>query len=94
MAIVFDPAKSARNLRDRGLSFDRAEDFDFANAYMRIDDRKDYGEVRIRALGFLDDRLHLLVFTERGNDLRVISFRRAKRTERKLYEENKARYPG
>jgi len=64
--IAFDPAKNERNIRQRGLSFELAEDFDFENAMYLEDSRKDYGETRIRALGFIGDRLHALVFTMRG----------------------------
>ncbi|WP_218892042.1 BrnT family toxin [Granulicella arctica] len=42
--------------------------------------------MRVRALGFLDGRLHALVFTTRGEDMRVISFRKANRTEVRRYE--------
>jgi uncharacterized DUF497 family protein len=87
MAIVFDPAKSQRNLRERGLSFERAKDFDFATALLEVDDREDYGEVRINALGFLDGELHSLTFTERDGDTRVISFRKAGRSEMRHYDE-------
>lgn len=66
MKIAFDPAKNERNIRQRGLSFELAEDFDFENAMYLEDSRKDYGETRIRALGFIGDRLHALVFTMRG----------------------------
>lgn len=90
MAITFDPAKNARNIRERGLSFERVEDFDFATASFRVDNRHDYGELRIRALGFLYGKLHLLVFTERGEDLRVISLRRANRAEVRRYAEDQA----
>jgi uncharacterized DUF497 family protein len=90
MAIEFDPAKSNRNARERDLPFDRANDFDFTTASLRIDDRKDYGELRIRAIGFLDDRLHVLVFTEREDNIRVISLRKANRAEMRLYEENQS----
>lgn len=85
MKIEYDPAKNERNIRERGLSFDRAAKFDFATADVREDKRRDYGEVRYRALGWLDNSLHALVFTIRGDRLRVISLRRANRTERRLY---------
>ncbi len=85
MAITFDPAKNARNIRERNLSFDRVAQFDFETAMLEIDDREDYGELRICAVGFLDGRLHSLVFTERGVDLHVISLRKATRTEMRRY---------
>ena len=58
-----------------------------------VDDREDYGEVRVRAIGFLDARLYSLVFAQDGEDIRAISHRKATRHEEKEYEEsvNKAR---
>jgi uncharacterized DUF497 family protein len=90
MAIVFDPAKSRRNERERNLPFELAEQFDFATAYYKIDDREDYGELRIRAVGFLNGSLHMLVFTERDDDTRILSLRRANRAEMREYDENQA----
>lgn len=90
MEITFDPAKNERNIKSRNLSFERAADFDFETAIYVVDARKDYGEIRIRALGFLDGRLHALVFTEQPNGIRVISFRKANSREIRGYEEAKA----
>ncbi len=87
MPITFDPAKNARNIAERGLSFERAADLDWRSAVVRQDMRRDYGEVRLRVLALLDDRLHAVVVTPRGEDLRVISFRRANRKEMRLYDE-------
>lgn len=85
MAITFDPEKNARNIVERGLSFERVADLDWATAVITEDDRRDYGEVRLRVMGRLDGRLHAAVVTPRGEDLRVISFRRASRREVRLY---------
>lgn len=87
MQIEYDPAKNERNIRERGLSFERAADFDFDRALYRLDDRGDYGERRIRALGYIGDYLYSLVYTMRGEVLRVISLRRANRREVRVYEE-------
>jgi uncharacterized DUF497 family protein len=51
--ITYDPAKNERNIRERGLSFERAADFDFGTAIFWVDARQDYGEVRRLALGYL-----------------------------------------
>ncbi|MEJ7667694.1 MAG: BrnT family toxin [Casimicrobiaceae bacterium] len=75
-----------RNIDDRGLSFQRADDLDFETALFVEDKRRDYGETRIRALGMLDGRLHALVFTEIEDGIRVISFRRANDREIRRYE--------
>ena len=85
MEISFDPAKSERNIREQGLSFERAAEFDFDNAVYSIDSRRDYGERRIVAFGYLDRRLHSLCFVDTETGIRVISFRRANRREVNQY---------
>lgn len=84
--ITFDPAKNQRNLRERGLPFERAAEFEFETALYRVDERHGHGEVRIRALGFLEGRLHALVFVETAKGIRVVSFRKANKREVKQYE--------
>jgi len=53
------------------------------------DDRKDYGELRLIALADFAGALHAVVFTRRGANVRIISFRRANRKEVKRYEKEK-----
>ena len=77
MEIDFNPAKNEKNIRERGLSFERAGDFDFATAHIWQDTRKPYPEPRFVALGYLDARLHALVFSKTAQGMRVISFRKA-----------------
>lgn len=77
MHIEFDPAKSERNSRDRGLGFERAAEFDFGTAVIVQDTRKPYPEARFVAVGFLGVRLHVLCFTPVTGGIRVISFRKA-----------------
>jgi uncharacterized DUF497 family protein len=84
--IEFDPVKNEVNILKHGLSFERAAEFDFATALYAVDIRRDYGENKIRALGFLDNRLHALVFVETSLGIRIISFRKANRLEVTHYE--------
>ena len=91
--VTFDPAKDEQNIVDRGLSFRRAEDFDWSTAVIESDRRKEYGEPRFRAYGFLDGRLHALVFTHRDDDIRVLSLRRANRREQVAYVEEARSLP-
>jgi len=88
--IRYDPAKNERNIRERGLSFERAADFDFEMAIFWVDTRRDYGEVRQLGLGYLDDRLHVICFTEIAGGIRIISLRRANSREARRYENAKA----
>jgi uncharacterized DUF497 family protein len=86
METTYDHTKSRRNVIERNLSFDDVTEFDFEAARFSLDERRDYGEVRIRAIGFLRCRLHTLVFTETEKGIRVISFRKANKRELKEYE--------
>ena len=87
MAITFDPEKNATNLAERGLSFERVADLDWDTAVVREDTRRDYGETRLLVMARLEGRLHAAVVTPRGQDLHVISFRRANKREVKRYGE-------
>jgi uncharacterized protein len=85
MEVSYDSAKNQRNIRERGLSFARALEFDFQSAVYFTDNRRDYGEVRRIAVGYLDSRLHVLCFITTAGGIRVISFRRANAREVKRY---------
>ena len=85
MNIGYDPAKSDKNLRERGLSFESVKGFEFGSAKFWQDDRKDYPETRYVALGYLNSRLHVLVFAEIEGGIRVISFRKANDREGKKH---------
>ena len=87
MRIRYDSRKNARNIAERGLSFERTADFAWETASIAEDDRKDYSERRFVAVGTLDGRLHVLCSTPSDDGIRVISFRKANERERKRYEE-------
>lgn len=81
-AITFDPAKNEANIRERGLPFSLVKEaFDWASAQVIEDTRRNYGERRFRALGYIGERLHAVVYTPRGTEMHVISLRKANRRE-------------
>jgi uncharacterized protein len=84
--VSFDPAKNERNIASRGISFEVAEQFEWDTAMIAEDLRKEYGEPRFQALGFIAGRLHAMVFTPRAGKIHVISLRRANRREVRRYE--------
>ncbi len=86
MEIQFDPEKNARNIRLRGISLQDAAHFEWGSALIIQDTRQDYGEPRYRAFGFIENRLHALIFAPREGAIRVISLRRANRREVLRYE--------
>jgi uncharacterized protein len=85
LRIEFDNAKNMANIAKHGVDMGRAADFDFETAKTSPDTRRNYGEDRVIALGFIARRLHVLVFTMRGQTLRVISLRKANSKERNAY---------
>jgi uncharacterized DUF497 family protein len=86
MKIEFDPEKNAKNIKERNINFEIVNDFELNTAKIWLDNRKDYGEERYIALGYIKKRLYSLVFTVRGTNLRVISLRKANKREVKYYE--------
>ena len=84
----WDNAKSERCLRDRGFSFaDVLSAFLDPDRWVEHDDRRDYGEERIRLYGRVAGRLFVIVYTRRGAVVRVISARKANARERGRYGE-------
>ncbi len=87
MRINQDPKKNEKNIRERGLSFDRAGELDFATASFILRERR--GETRRIVVGYLDKRLHVLVYQYRDGGMWVISFRKASTKEAKRYGKTK-----
>ena len=91
MALEFewDPAKAELNLKEHGVSFDEATTvFRDALSITIADPDHSDSEDRFIDIG-MSHREQLLVvsYTERKDKIRIISARRATRTERKSYEE-------
>jgi uncharacterized protein len=88
-AFEWDPQKAAANERKHGVTFDEAVTaFGDPLGTVVDDPRHSVGEVRLVLLGYSQaTRLLAVMFTERGDRIRLISARTATRRERKDYEE-------
>jgi uncharacterized DUF497 family protein len=87
MRIRYDPAKAAENTRKHGVSFADAEGVFNDPLALTTDDPDAQGERRFAAIGLGNlSELLVVVYSERGEDYRLISARRATRKERKAYE--------
>ena len=85
MSIEFDEEKRAATLKARGLDMARAGEV-YEGAHLTFEDkRRDYGEERIITIGFLDERMVVLVWTPRKGAHRIISMRKANEREKTLY---------
>jgi uncharacterized DUF497 family protein len=69
-----------------GVDFESAWDFDWERSVVIDRTRRSDGERRQAAIGSLGNRLHTVIFTDRVDGVRLISFRRANRTEARTYE--------
>lgn len=82
--------KHARNLDARGFGFDMAALIFDGETLESIDDRHDYGETRIRAVGCVDGAVLTVIYTDRRTTRWIISARRANWKERTRWS---ARWP-
>ena len=83
----WDGAKAKSNVRLHGVSFDAARTvFKDVFAVEREDEREHYGEPRFVIIGKAEDGFMLaVVYTERGDRIRIISARRATKLEEEDY---------
>lgn len=87
MSYEWDETKRIINLQKHGVDFEEVYRFDWDTAITRQDDRQNYGEIRVKAKGFIGGRLHELVFNIRGGNIRIIGLRKANQREVKEYEQ-------
>jgi len=89
----WDPNKAKENLEIHGVSFDEASSaFRDTLSLAIYDPLHSEEEDRFVLIGNSHkDRLLVVVHTERGDNVRLISARKASKKERKQYEENAKR---
>lgn len=82
----WDETKRGGNLAKHAVDFASARDFDWTTAFVTIDNRRDYGEIRYRGVGLIGPTLHMMAFPNRGLAVRIISLRKANKLEVRRYE--------
>ncbi|RWE75268.1 BrnT family toxin [Mesorhizobium sp.] len=87
MQFEWDSEKAEANIAKHRVSFEEAKRFEFDSAY-EYEDRDAFGEQRIVSIGFIGDTLHVMVYVERGDAIRVISLRKAEKKEIRNYAKN------
>lgn len=81
----WDESKYASNLLKHGIAFELIHEFDWFRAYFKPDLRFDYGEQRVIAFGRIAGRGYSVVYTRRGDRVRIISLRPAHEKEMRRY---------
>lgn len=87
MEFDWHDAKHEKNIRERGFGFDVAALIFEGRTLTQIDDREDYGEVRIKAIGEVDGVILVVIFTDRDDVRWIISARKANKKERLRWRE-------
>jgi uncharacterized protein len=86
MNYIWDTKKNRRNVALHGIAFEDAIRVFQGPTLERVDDRFDYGEVRIYAIGIVNGLEVTVIYTDHsGNERRIISAWRAERHERTAY---------
>ena len=88
MQIEFDQAKDVSNQTKHGVSLSLANELNWEAALVWVDDRFEYGELRMIALAPKTGILYYVAFVERGKMRRIISLRHANRREVTHYVKN------
>ena len=84
----WDDAKAAKVFRERGIDFNDMIKIFFGPRFDVSSNQK--GEKRTVAVGMFNDRLFAVPFTKRGDVVRIITARRARKNEEREYY---AHYP-
>jgi uncharacterized protein len=86
MNFEWDADKDRENQAKHGISFEEATHIFDGPVLTKIDDREAYGEVREITMGMLSpDAVLVVVHTERSENIRLISARKANRRERQIF---------
>ena len=90
MGYQWDPKKAAINQKSHGVDFADAVGVFEDDWALTIEEQEVEGEIRFVTIGmdFLA-RVLVVVYTYRGDDIRLISARPAIKKERKIYEQKR-----
>ncbi|SPH27608.1 hypothetical protein ASD8599_04074 [Ascidiaceihabitans donghaensis] len=90
MSFEWNEEKRQETLKTRGIDLLYAALIFEGQTLTKIDNRKDYGEVRHISLGLVDDTPYIVIHTQRGENTRIIS---AWKGGRRHYDTYKNSFP-
>ncbi len=88
MEFEWDTAKDQANRIKHGLSFEKAAAI-WDSVHLEVEDiaRSEDGESRSATIGWIEGKLYLAVWTKRKEKIRLISVRRARANEERIFRE-------
>jgi uncharacterized protein len=89
MQYTWDNKKNRDNIKYHKIDFEDAKRVFEGATVERVDDRFDYGETRVYAIGLVEGLEITVIYTDRDNDeRRIISAWRSEPHERRYYWKN------
>jgi uncharacterized DUF497 family protein len=93
MKYSWDEDKNRKNIEQHGIAFKDAVKIFEGETLEQEDDRFEYGEVRIYAIGIVNALEIVVIYTDKdNNERRIISARRAEPHERRAYWRSQNEY--
>jgi uncharacterized DUF497 family protein len=89
MKLSYSQTKNITNLQKHGIALEAARLLDWDLLIVAEDERHDYGEMRLIGFAPIAKRLYCIVYTERNENIHVISLRKANTREVKRYVETR-----
>ena len=84
MVFEFDKKKNLINKQKHGIDFYEAQKLWYNNAKVLYEKTVD-GEDRFSVVGYIDQKCYIGIFTFRGRNVRIISVRRCRKSEKERY---------
>ena len=85
MRYSWNVEKNSSNIDVHGIDFEDAIGIFEGPTLERVDDRYDYGEVRVQAIGLFNGVEITLVYTDKKDTRHIITAWRSTRHEREIY---------
>ena len=86
MEFEYDEKKSQINKLKHGIDFEEAKKLWMEPLAFEIPSSKEIEEERFLVFGKIEEKLYVAIITYRNQKIRIISVRRARKKETKLYE--------
>jgi uncharacterized DUF497 family protein len=85
ISFEYDLNKSLSNLQKHGIDFEKAKELFRGNVAV-AEAHSVEDEIRFMAVGKIDKKFYTVIYTYRKGAVRIISARRSRKDEEKLYE--------
>lgn len=88
MKFEWNPRKSSANKKKHGVSFEEAMNI-WKDVHIDVKNiAKSESEFRSATLGIINGKIYVAIWTKRNSTLRLITVRKARKNEEKIFKEN------